>query len=100
MSQSPSDFSKTTIETYSNQPILFNQTIKVFKKIKGDVAGLEINYDEVKQLCKKLGKMNIFIYVIIDLRRKIKADFLFVMKAITQKMIVCLKRTLLVFQAR
>ena len=40
----------------------------------GDVAGLDIIYDEVNQLCKKLGKMNIFVYVLINLRRKISED--------------------------
>ena len=41
---------------------------------------------------KKLGKMNIFIYVSIDLKRRIKEDILFVMKAKTPTLNVQLKR--------
>ena len=42
-----------------------------------------MNYDEVKHYAENVGKKNIFIFVLIDLKREIKEDTVFVMGAKT-----------------
>ena len=45
---------KRTIRNNSNKIILFNQTLKDIENIYRDVAGFDMNYDEFKELRRKL----------------------------------------------
>ena len=44
---------KRTIRNNSNKIILFNQTLKDMEHIYRDVAGFDMHYDELKELCRK-----------------------------------------------
>ena len=51
-----------------------------------------MSYDQFKQLCRKSWKRNIIIFVLIDVKREIKEDIVFVIKAKAHIMNVFLKR--------
>ena len=53
LSQSYFDLPKRTIRNNSNKIILFNQTLKDNEHIYRDVAGYDMNYDEIKDLFRK-----------------------------------------------
>ena len=53
LSQSYFDLPKGTIRNISNKKILFNQTLKDIEHIYRDVAGYDMNYVEIKDLCRK-----------------------------------------------
>ena len=48
---------------------------------------------KLNKYAEKHGKMNIFIFVLIDLKREIKEDIVFVMKTRTHTLEVPLKQT-------
>ena len=82
LSQSYFDLPKRTIRNISNKIILFNQTLKDIEHIYRDVAGYDMNYDEFKELCRKSWEEDYnYLFVLIDLKREIKEDIVFVMKA-------------------
>ena len=74
LSQSYFDLPKRTIRNNSNKIILFNQTLKDIEHIYRDVAMNSKNYVE------NHGKKIITIFVLIDLKREIKENIVFVMK--------------------
>ena len=53
LSQSYFDLPKRTIRNNSNNIILFQQTLKDVEHIYRDIAGFDMSYDEVKNLCKE-----------------------------------------------
>ena len=53
VSQSYFDLPKRTIGNNSNKIILFNQRLKNNEHIYRDVAGYDMSFDEVKELCRK-----------------------------------------------
>ena len=81
LSQSYFDLPKRTIRNNSNKIILFNQTLKDIEHIYRDVAGYDMSYDELKELCRNHGMKIITIFVLIDLKREIGENIVFVMKA-------------------
>ena len=52
LSESYFDLPKRTIRNNSNKFILFNQTLKDFENIFGDVGGYDMSYDEFEELCR------------------------------------------------
>ena len=61
---------------------LFNQTRKDNENIHRDVGGYDMSYDEFKDLCRKSWEDDYkYIFVLIDLRREIDEDTVFVVKA-------------------
>ena len=54
LSQASFDLPKRTIRNNGNKIILFNQTLKDIEHIYKNVAGYDMNYDEIKELCRKL----------------------------------------------
>ena len=72
---------KRTIRNNSNKIILFNQTLKDLEHIYRDVAGYDMNYDEFKELCRKSWEEVITIFILIDLKKEIMENIVFVMKA-------------------
>ena len=85
LSQSYFDLPKITIRNISNKTILFNQTLKDIEHIYRDVAGYDMNYDVFKELCRKSFDEDYNYFVLIDLKREIKEDIVFVMKAKKRK---------------
>ena len=81
LSQSYFDLPKRTIRNNSNKIFLFNQTLKDFEHIYRDVAGYDMNYDEFKEYVENHGMKIINIFVLIDLKREIEENIVFVMKA-------------------
>ena len=72
---------KRTIRNNSNKIILFNQTLKDIEHIYKDVAGYDMSYDEIKELCKKSWDED-YNYLCIDRSKKeIKEGIIFVMKS-------------------
>ena len=63
----------------SNKIILFNQALKDIENIFRDVGGYDMSY-----YAENHGKRNIFIIVLIDLKRETRADIILVMKAKTR----------------
>ena len=53
LSQSFFDLPKRTIRYNSNKIILFNPTLKDIEHIYRDVAGYDMSYDELEELCKE-----------------------------------------------
>ena len=60
---------KRTIRNISKKIILFNQTLKVIEHIYRDVAGYDMNYDELKDLCRKSWEED-YNYLFIDRSKK------------------------------
>ena len=72
---------KRTIRNNSIKIILFNQTLKDIELIYGVVAGYDMNYDEIKELCRKSWEED-YNYLYIDRSKKeIKENIVYVMKA-------------------
>ena len=69
LSQSYFDLPKRTIRNDSKKIILFNQTLKDIEHIYRDVAGYVMNYDEFKELCRKLWDED-YNYLCIDRSKK------------------------------
>ena len=89
------DVRKRTIRKNSNKISLFNQTLKDIEDLYRFVGGFDMSCDEVKEKMQKvLGKTNMVIYVLMELKRRIKEDTVFVMKAKTHIMNVLRKRSL------
>ena len=92
LSQSYFDLPKRTIRNNSNKIFLFNQILKDIENIYRDVGGYDMSYDEVKELCRKSWEED-YDYLCIDRsKRKIRDDFVFVMKAKTLIKNALLKR--------
>ena len=66
LSQFNFDLPKRTIRNNSNKIILFNQTLKDIEHIYRDVAGSDMNYDEIENHGKKI----ITIFILIDLKKR------------------------------
>ena len=81
LSQSYFDLPKRTIRKNSIKIILFNQTLKDIEHIYRDVAGYDMNYVNLKNYVENHGKKFIIIFVLIDLKREITENIVFVMKA-------------------
>ena len=62
---------KRTIRNNSNKITLFNQTLKDIEHINRDVAGYDMNYDELKDLCRKSWEED-YNYLCIDRSKKRK----------------------------
>ena len=69
LSQSYFDLPKRTIRNNSNKIILFFQKLKDIEHIYRDVAGYDMNYDEIKHLCRKSWDED-YIYLYIDRSKK------------------------------
>ena len=69
LSQSYFDLPMRTIRNNSNKIILFNQTLKHIEHIYRDVAGYDMNYGEIEELCRKLWEED-YNYVYIDRSKK------------------------------
>ena len=69
LSQSYFDLSKRTIRNNSNKIILFNQTLKDIEHIYRDVAGYDMNYEELKEICRKSWEED-YNYLCIDRSKK------------------------------
>ena len=69
LSQSYFDLPKRTIRNNSNKIILFNQTLKDIEHIYRDVAGYDMNYDEIKDLYRKSWDED-YNYLYIDRSKK------------------------------
>ena len=67
--QSYFDLPKRTIRNNSIKIILFNQTLKDIGHIYRDVAGYDINYAELKELCRKSWEED-YNYLYIDRSKK------------------------------
>ena len=78
LSQSYFNLPKRTIRNNSNKIFLFNQILKVTENIYRDSGGNDLSYDEFKDLCRK---KIIIIFVLIDPKRKIREDIVYIMKA-------------------
>ena len=63
--------------------ILFDQTINVKENIYRDAGGLDMTYDEFREKSRKFWEKNINIYVLMNLKRKIKEVFVLVIKSKT-----------------
>ena len=88
LSQSYFDLPKRTIRNISYKFILFNRTLKDIEHIYRDVSGYDMSYDNFEGFCRKSwdhGRKIITIFVLIDPKRQIKEDIVFVMKAKTHK---------------
>ena len=73
---------KRTIRNNSNKIILFNQTLKDFEHIYGDVAGYPMNYDEFEEICRKSWEEDYNdLYIDRFKKREIMENIVFVMKA-------------------
>ena len=73
---------KRTIRNTSNKIILFNQTLKDIEHIYRDVAGYDMNYDELKELCRKSWDEDYnCLYIDTSKNKEIKEKLVFVMKA-------------------
>ena len=72
--------------------ILFNETLKVIENKCRDICGYDMSLDESNIYVEILGKMNINIIVLIDLKRKIKENDVFAMKAKTHTLIALPRR--------
>ena len=98
LSESYFDLPKRTIRNNSNKVFLFNQTLKGIANVYRDVGGYDMSHDEVcrksweedyiylcvmKKYAENHGKKIIFIFVMIDLKKEIGEDIVFVMKAKT-----------------
>ena len=61
---------------------MFKQTIKVAENVYRDIAGLDMSYEEVKEVfVEKHGEMKILIiFILIDKGRKVKVNIVFVAK--------------------
>ena len=70
ISQSYSHLPKNTIRNNSNINILFKQTLRDILLLFHDIAGLDMNLDEWKQLCRKAWA-NEYDYLQIDRFAKI-----------------------------
>ena len=81
LSQSYFDLPKRTIRNNSNKKLLFNQTLKDFEHIYRDVSGYDMSYDEFNELLRKSWDEDYNYFVFIDLKREIKEDIVFVMRA-------------------
>ena len=57
--------------------------LEEIEHIYRDVGGDDKSYDEFKQLCKKSWEEVANMFVLIDLKREIKEDTVFVMKTKT-----------------
>ena len=55
-SQSYFEVPKRTIRNNSNKIILFQQTLKDIEHIYKDIAGFDMSYDELKELCREAWK--------------------------------------------
>ena len=53
LSQTCFDLSKRTIRNNSNKKILWYQTLKDIEHLYRDVAGYDMSYDDMTELCKK-----------------------------------------------
>ena len=71
---------KRTIKNISKKIILFNQTLKDIEHIYRDVAGLDVSFDEFKELCRKSWEGD-YNYLYIDRSKKNKENIVFVMEA-------------------
>ena len=84
LSQSQFDLTKRSIRNNSNKIILFNQTLKdienIYTKTLLDMIRVMMN---LKNYVESLGKRIIIISVLIDLKREIKEDIVFVMRTKT-----------------
>ena len=69
LSQSYFDLPKRTIRNNSNKSILFNQTLKDIEHLYRDVPGYDMNYDEIKELCRKSREED-YNYLYIDRSKK------------------------------
>ena len=69
LSQSYFDLPKRTIRNNSNKIILFNQTLKDIEHVYRDVAGYDMSYDEIKELCRKSWEEK-YNYLCIDRSKK------------------------------
>ena len=69
LSQSYFDLPKRTIRNNGNKNILFNQTLKGTEHKYRDVAGYDMNYDEVKEICRKSWEED-YNYLYIDRSKK------------------------------
>ena len=65
--------------------------IKVIENKNGDVGGYDMCYDDAENLGKKI----LLIFILIDVKRRIKEKIVFVTKAKTTTLNVNLKPTLL-----
>ena len=90
LSQSCFELPKRAIRNNSYRILLFSQTLKDIEKKTEDVRRYNMSCNEYKQLCKKLRKMIIILYVLID-QKKIEEDKVIVMKAKRLTLIVHLK---------
>ena len=81
LSQSYFDLPKRTIRNNSNKIILFNQTLKDIEHIYRDVAGHDMNYDELKDLCRKSWEEDYNYFMLIDLKREINENIVLVTEA-------------------
>ena len=81
LSQSYFDLPKRTIRNNSNKIILFNQTLKDIEHIYRDVAGYDRITMNSKNYVENHGMKIIIVFVLIDLKREIKENIVFVMKA-------------------
>ena len=70
ISQSYFHLPKNTIRNNSNIIILFKQTLRDIILLFHDIAGLDMNLDEWKELCRKAGKID-YDYLQIDRFAKI-----------------------------
>ena len=62
ISQSYFHLPKNTIRNNSNIIILFKQTLRDIILLFHDIAGLDMNLDEWRELCRRLGKMIMIVY--------------------------------------
>ena len=69
LSQYYFDLPKRTIRKHSIKLVLFNQTLKDIEHICRDVAGIDMNYDEFKDLCRKSWQED-YNYLYIDRSKK------------------------------
>ena len=92
LSQSYFDLPIRSIRNNSNIIILFKQTKNGVQHIYDDVAGLHMNYDEWKELCKTTWK-NKYEYLQIDRLKEPGEGRYTIRNANTQKYIECTPQT-------
>ena len=65
ISQSYFALPRQSIRNNSDRLILFKQTLRDVQSMYYDIGAYDMNYDEFKQMCQKLGMKNITIFVLI-----------------------------------